>query len=339
MKLLFYLSIISFLITLQLSNNYFYTLTNLILMNISKRLPIIYFNTLIFFFLIFFSLNSCSSEVNSPTYVIDESNFNNIPKVYDGYLYQKMHQIQYYIVDEIQPINSIDYYSSIDSEIIAKINYGVNQVSSIIINHINNTNFIVLVNGPSSFELEVDLNIPNPKIFFFKSDHDFATFEFLDDDNNWQITSGPYTTFGEFYSKNLDLADVLVPFISRLVDLEYDKFITDDKIPLFNLSIDCLNSNILLSNSLTCTGDWQTRFATGLYASTCCQNAYNDLHGMCSNQWCIGCCNVNCDYACIPNLGQYLCMCTGHGQACAEGDNGGGGSGGDCPGCVQPQGL
>lgn len=71
--------------------------------------------------------------------------------------------------------------------------------------------------------------------------------------------------------------------------------------------------------------------------SVACQQATDRLNNLCTNPYCIGCCDkLDCDCVCLPGLGDFGCYCERVGYACmpsdceieCEGGSGGGGGGG-----------
>jgi hypothetical protein len=67
-----------------------------------------------------------------------------------------------------------------------------------------------------------------------------------------------------------------------------------------------------------CDGPYEESSVTIATArSRCCSIAIQDVHEVCSNGYCLSCCDIiGCDAACIGTT-DYGCVCTANGQACS----------------------
>jgi hypothetical protein len=70
-------------------------------------------------------------------------------------------------------------------------------------------------------------------------------------------------------------------------------------------------------SGISCTGSGQCGFGFASTKTGACNNAVQDAHYDCSNQWCLGCCeiqNPGCDCDCVS--GDFFCSCVSCGISC-----------------------
>lgn len=70
-------------------------------------------------------------------------------------------------------------------------------------------------------------------------------------------------------------------------------------------------------DEISCTGSGQCGFGFASTRTGACNSAVQDAHYDCSNQWCLGCCeiqNPGCDCDCVS--GDFLCGCISCGISC-----------------------
>lgn len=73
--------------------------------------------------------------------------------------------------------------------------------------------------------------------------------------------------------------------------------------------------------SISCTGSGQCGFGFSATKTGACNSAVQDAHYDCTNQWCLGCCeiqNVGCDCDCVS--GDFFCGCISCGISCRGGE-------------------
>lgn len=73
-------------------------------------------------------------------------------------------------------------------------------------------------------------------------------------------------------------------------------------------------------DGISCTGSGQCGFGFSSTRTGACNSAVQDAHYDCSNQWCMGCCeiqNPGCDCDCVS--GDFFCGCISCGVSCRGG--------------------
>jgi hypothetical protein len=72
---------------------------------------------------------------------------------------------------------------------------------------------------------------------------------------------------------------------------------------------------------VSCTGSGQCGFGFASTKTGACNSAVQDAHYDCTNQWCLGCCeiqNPGCDCDCVS--GDFFCACVSCGISCRGGE-------------------